>query len=114
VDTIYTLVHEQFSYHITQTEMNGQPIFDPSTPIDFAFRDSGYDREQAAFVQDNVHVGNLNVSAGIRFDHYKLRVQESAWSPRVGFAWFVPKLGVVLRGSYDRVFGTPAIEKFAA
>lgn len=110
VDTIYTLVHEQFSYHITQTEMNGQPIFDPSTPIDFAFHDSGYDREQAAFVQDNVHIGNLNVSAGIRFDHYKLRVQESAWSPRVGFAWFVPKLGVVLRGSYDRVFGTPAIE----
>jgi hypothetical protein len=110
VDTIYTLVHEGFSYHITRTEINGHPIFDPSTPLDFAFHDSGYDREQAVFVQDNVHFGNFNISAGIRFDHYRVRVEESAWSPRVGFAWYVPKLGVVFRGSYDRVFGTPAIE----
>jgi hypothetical protein len=110
VDTIYTLVHERFSYHITATEINGHPIFDPSTPLDFAFHDSAYDREQALFVQDNVHFGNFNLSAGIRFDHYRVRVEESAWSPRVGFAWFVPKLGVVFRGSYDRVFGTPAIE----
>ena len=110
VDTIYTLVHEQFSYHITTTEINGHPIFDPSTPIDFAFHDSGHDREQAIFFQDNIHFGNLNISAGIRFDHYQVRVDESAFSPRVGFAWYVPKLGVVFRGSYDRVFGTPAIE----
>lgn len=110
LDTIYTLVHERFSYHITRTEINGHPIFDPSTPLDFAFHDSGYDREQAIFVQDNVHFGNFNISAGIRFDHYRVRVEESAWSPRVGFAWYVPKLGVVFRGSYDRVFGTPAIE----
>ncbi len=105
VDTIYTLVHERFSYHITDPEG-----VDPSTPLDFAFHDSGYDREQAIFVQDNVHFGNFNISAGIRFDHYRVRVEESAWSPRVGFAWFVPKLGVVFLGSYDRVFGTPAIE----
>ena len=110
VDTIYSLVHERFSYHITATEINGHPIFDPSTPLDFAFHDSTHDREQAVFVQDNVHFGNFNISAGLRFDHYRVRVEESAWSPRLGFAWFVPKLGVVLRGSYDRVFGTPAIE----
>ena len=110
IDTIYSLVHENFSYHITRTEINGRPIFDPSTPIDFAFHDSGHDREQAAFVQDNMHFGNLNISAGIRFDHYRVQVAESAWSPRVGFAWYLPSLGVVFRGSYDRVFGTPAIE----
>ena len=110
VDSIYTFVHEQFSYHITATEINGHPIFDPLTPLNFAFHDAGYDREQAVFVQDNVHFGNLNVSAGIRFDHYRVRVEESAWSPRLGFAYYVPKLGIVLRGSYDRAFGTPAIE----
>lgn len=110
VDTIASSVYERFSYHITRTEINGHPIFDPSTPLDFAFHDSGYDREQAVFVQDAAHFGNLTVSAGIRFDHYRVRVEESAWSPRVGFAWYVPKLGVVFRGSYDRVFGTPAIE----
>jgi len=109
-DSIYSFVHEQFSYHITATEINGQPIFDPSTPPDFFFQQSGDDREQAFFVQDNAHFGNLSLSGGIRFDHYSVRVTESAWSPRFGFAWYVPKLGVVFRGSYDRAFGTPAIE----
>src|ERR1700694_1030411 len=114
-DSIYSFVHEQFSYHITATEIcqpNGtcQPIFDPSTPLDFFFHQSGDDREQAFFVQDNAHFGNLNLSGGIRFDHYSVRVTDSAWSPRFGFAWYVPKLGIVFRGSYDRAFGTPAIE----
>jgi len=109
-DVIYSFVHEAFSYHITATEINGQPIFDPSTPMDFAFHEPGHDREQAAFVQDNIHFGNVNLSAGLRFDHYRVKVEETAWSPRLGFAWYVPKLGFVLRGAYDRVFGTPAIE----
>jgi outer membrane cobalamin receptor len=109
-DAIYSLVHEQFSYHVTATEINQQPIFDPSTPIDFAFHESGDDREQAFFIQDNAHFGNLNLSGGIRFDHYSVRVTESAWSPRLGFSWYVPRLGVVFHGSYDRAFGTPAIE----
>src|ERR1700675_1549777 len=110
VDSIYSFVHEQFSYHITATELNGKPIFDPSTPLDFFFPQAGDDREQAFFVQDNAHFGNLNLSGGIRFDHYSVRVTDSAWSPRLGFAWYVPKLGIVFRGSYDRAFGTPAIE----
>jgi len=114
-DSICSFVHEQFSYHITATEIcqpNGacQPIFDPSTPIDFFFHQTDDDREQAFFVQDNAHFGNLNLSGGIRFDHYSVRVTESAWSPRFGFAWYIPKLGIVFRGSYDRAFGTPAIE----
>jgi len=114
-DSIYSFVHEQFSYHITATEIcqpSGpcQPIFDASTPLDFFFHQSTDDREQAFFVQDNAHFGNLNLSGGIRFDHYSVRVTDSAWSPRFGFAWYVPKLGVVFRGSYDRAFGTPAIE----
>jgi hypothetical protein len=61
-------------------------------------------------VQDNAHFGSFNVSGGIRFDHYSVRISDSAWSPRLGFAWYVPKLGVVFRGSYDRAFGTPATE----
>jgi len=109
-DSIYSFVHELFSYHITATELNGQPLFDPSTPLNFFFHQSGDDRELAFFVQDSAHFGNLNLSGGIRFDHYSVRVTESAWSPRFGFAWYVPKLGIVFRGSYDRAFGTPAIE----
>ena len=105
VDMIDSLVYEKFSFHITNRDG-----FDPSTPTNFAFHDSGHDREQAAFVQDNLHFGTFNLSTGIRFDHYRVQVEESAWSPRVGFSWYLPKVGVVFRGSYDRVFGTPAIE----
>ncbi len=113
-DSIYSQVHERFSYQITATELNGQPIFDPSTPLDFSFHQSADDREQAFFLQDNAHFGNLNLSGGIRFDHYDFRVTDSGWSPRFGFAWYIPKLGVVLRGSYDRAFGTPATENLLA
>jgi hypothetical protein len=109
-DSIYSFVHERFSYHITATELDGQPIFDPSTPLNFFFHQSADDREQAFFVQDNAHFGSLNLSGGIRFDHYDFRVSDAAWSPRLGFAWYSSKLGVVFRGSYDRVFGTPALE----
>ena len=113
-DSIYSFIHEQFSYNITATELCSggtcQSLFDPSTPPKFFFHQSGDDREQAFFVQDNAHFGNLNLSGGIRFDHYSVRVNDSAWSPRFGFAWYVPKLGVVFRGSYDRAFDTPAIE----
>ncbi len=104
-DSIYSLVHEQFSYQVTCPD-----CLPPSTPPSFAFHQSGDDREQAFFIQDNAHFGNLNLSGGIRFDHYSVRVADSAWSPRFGFAWYVPKLGIVFRGSYDRAFGTPAIE----
>jgi hypothetical protein len=106
-DAIYSSVHENFSYRITTFDTS---IFDPSTPPSFAFAGSGLDREQAFYVQDQMRFKNLSISAGLRFDHYSLRVGEVAWSPRLGVAWFVPKLGLVLRASYDRIFGTPAIE----
>ncbi len=106
-DAIYSSVHENFSYRITTLDTS---IFDPSTPPAFAFAGSALDREQAFYLQDQLRFKNLSLSAGLRFDHYSLRVDETAWSPRLGVAWFVPKLGLVLRASYDRVFGTPAIE----
>jgi hypothetical protein len=107
-DAIYSLVHERFSYQLCRpTNANCMPL---DAPQSFAFRESGDDREQSFFVQDNAHFGNVSVGAGIRFDHYNLRVNETAWSPRLGLAWNIPKLGLVLRGSYDRVFGTPAVE----
>ena len=108
VDAIYSLVHEQFSYQLcSPANANCVPL---SAPPSFFFHQSGDDREQAFFVQDSAHFGNFNVSAGIRFDHYSLRVDETAWSPRLGLAWYVPKLGLVIRASYDRAFNTPAVE----
>ena len=107
-DAIYSSIHEKFSYQITAA--GGQADLDPSTPLSFSFTGAGLDREQAFYAQDQIRLHNVSVSAGLRFDHYSLRVDETAWSPRLALAWYLPGLGLVLRSSYDRIFGTPASE----
>jgi outer membrane cobalamin receptor len=104
-DGYYAPVTEALQYQITDPS-----YFDPGTPLNFAFFDHRLDREQAGFAQDTMRLGNLTLSAGLRWDHYSLVVRDQAWSPRLGVAWFWPKAGVVLRASYDRTFITPAME----
>ena len=76
----------------------------------FSFPAAVRTASRPAFVQDLVRLGNWTFSAGLRFDHYRLVVDESAFSPRLGVAWYWPAAGLVLRASYDRVFQTPAFE----
>ena len=104
-DAFYSPVTEALQYQITDAS-----YFDDGTPLHFNFFDRRLDREQAAFAQDAVRLGNLTLSAGLRFDHYSLAVNDQAVSPRLGAAWYWPKAGMVLRFSYDRVFITPAME----
>jgi len=104
-DAYYAPVSEALQYRITDGA-----FFDADTPRRFSFADSRLDREQAAFVQDNIRLGRLTVSAGLRWDRYSLAVNDSAFSPRLGVAYSVPGAGLVLRLSYDRVFITPAME----
>ena len=98
-------LREQFAYRITDAAG-----FDPATPASFDFADRRPDREQALFIQDQVRLGALSVNAGLRWDHYRLVVRERAWSPRIGAAWSWPHADLVIRGSYDRAFQTPAFE----
>ena len=105
VDANFGSVREAFSYTLTDPT-----YFEPSTPATFSFSGQGSDREQAAFVQDQLRVGAWTINAGLRWDHYSLLVQEQAVSPRVGVAWSWPRADLVLRASYDRAFQTPAIE----
>jgi outer membrane cobalamin receptor len=105
LDANFGSVRETFSYMLTDPTQ-----FDPSTPPTFSFAGRGTDREQAAFVQDQLRVGAWTVNAGLRWDHYRLLVSEQAVSPRVGVAWSWPRADLVLRASYDRAFQTPAIE----
>lgn len=105
VDFIYSPVNEALQYAITN------PLqFDPDTPSRFSFMGTGLDREQSFFIQDTFHARNWNVSAGIRFDHYSLATNASAWSPRLGISRYFPSLGLLVHVSYDRAFQTPAIE----
>jgi outer membrane cobalamin receptor len=98
-------LHEALSYRITDPSQ-----FDPDTPRRFSFGNRAQDREQAAFVQDLIRFGNFTVNAGLRWDHYRLLVDENAVSPRLGVSYYWPGADLVFRGSYDRIFQTPAFE----
>jgi len=98
-------VREEFAYTITDAT-----AFDPDTPSAFNFADRQPDREQALFVQDQIRAGQWTFNAGLRWDHYRLVVRDDAFSPRLAVAWSWPEQNLVLRGSYDRAFQTPAIE----
>lgn len=98
-------IHEAFGYRITDADR-----FAPATPATLSFDDRADDREQAVFVQDQIRVGAWTMSAGVRWDHYRLLVDEQAISPRLAAAWSWPRADLVVRVSYDRAFQTPATE----
>jgi hypothetical protein len=105
VEADFGSIRERFDYVLADPAR-----FDPSTPLAFSFSGRAPDREQAAFVQDLVRLGRWTLSAGLRWDHYHLVVDERAVSPRLGVARFWPGANLVLHASYDRAFQTPAFE----
>jgi outer membrane cobalamin receptor len=98
-----TFLHERFGDVITDFTR-----FDPGTPGSFDFAGAKPDLEQSAFVQDQIRLGKWTLSAGLRWDHYQLLVSQNAVSPRLGLAYYFPKLDLVLHASYDRIFQTPS------
>ena len=104
-------LQEDFSDIITDPSR-----FDPGTPLHFVFpgnRPSDGTRpdlEQAAYAQDLIRYGNWTFSAGLRWDHYQLLVNQNALSPRLAAARFFPSAGLVVHFSYDRVFQTPSAD----
>jgi hypothetical protein len=76
----------------------------------FAFTGQRPDLEQAAYVQDLIRLGNWTINAGLRWDHYQLLLNQNAVSPRVAMSRYFPTLGLILHGSYDRIFQTPSFE----
>ena len=104
-DMILSPIKEGLDYQITNAA-----VFTPETPGSFHFADRRTAREASLFVQDNLALGAVSVSAGVRWDRYALVVRESAFSPRLGVAWAPGDRDLVFRASYDRAFQTPAIE----
>ena len=105
VESDNTFLHENFSDTITDPTQ-----FDPDTPSTFAFADRRPDLEQSAFIEDLIRLGNWTVSAGLRWDHYQLLLNENGFSPRLSVGRFIPSANVVLHASFDRVFQTPSFE----
>ncbi len=105
VESDNIFLHEHFADVITDPSQ-----FDPGTPTRFSFLGNRPDLEQSAFVQDLIRLGNWTISAGLRWDHYQLIVNQNAVSPRLGVARYFAKADLLLHASYDRVFQTPSFE----
>ncbi len=105
VESDNAFLHEKFDYVITDPSQ-----FDPDTPLTLSFADSRPDLEQSAFVEDLIRLGRWTVSAGLRWDHYQLILNENGVSPRVSVGYYLPSMKTVLHVSYDRVFQTPSFE----
>ena len=105
----FSSIREDLSFHIATYRVGTVRIFDADIPRDFQFHGRSPGRTQSGFIQDAWHAGNFSLSAGLRFDHYRLVAREQAWSPRLGASYQVPRTGLVLRGSYDRVFQIPVV-----
>jgi len=99
-------LHENFAYTITDPTQ-----FDDGTPTSPApFFATDLDLEPSAFVEDLIRLGKWTISAGLRWDHYQLLLNQSAWSPRASIGRSIPSLNMVLHASFDRVFQTPSFE----
>src|SRR5262249_20586805 len=83
---------------------------DREIPSTFQFNERRRGQTESAFVSDMLRAKGLTASVGLRFDRYELIHDEKSWSPRLSVAYDLPRAGIVLRGSYDRVFQIPAIE----
>ncbi|HTF72719.1 MAG TPA: TonB-dependent receptor, partial [Edaphobacter sp.] len=105
VESDAIFLHEHFNYKITNPD-----DFDDDTPQTSSFADQRPDLEQSGFVEDLIRLGNWTVSAGLRWDHYQLLLNQNAFSPRISVGRYVPSLNMVLHASFDRVFQTPSFE----
>lgn len=103
VESDNTFLHERFADVITDPSQ-----FDPGTPATFSFLGDRPDLEQSVFVQDLIRLGRWTLSAGIRWDHYQLVVNQNAVSPRLGVSRYFTKSDLLVYAAYDRVFQTPS------
>jgi hypothetical protein len=98
-----TFLSENTGYHITDPSQ-----FDAETPIEFHFLGNRPDLEQSLFVQDQIHLNNWTISAGLRWDHYQLLLNRQALDPRLSVSRYFPSASLLVHFSYDRVFQTPS------
>lgn len=106
IESDTTFLHEDFSYTITDPSQ-----FDDDTPGTLPpLIQQRPDLEQAAFIEDVFHLNKWTLSAGLRWDHYQLLLNQNALSPRISIGRYLPSLCMVLHASFDRVFQTPSSE----
>ncbi|HWT00538.1 MAG TPA: TonB-dependent receptor [Pyrinomonadaceae bacterium] len=115
-----TPVSEDFSFYTTDpfedlVDEDGNVVPNPvnaftaADPFVFSGRRTG--RSFSFYAQDQfTPVRNLTVAAGLRYDNYRLVIQEDAFSPRIAVGYFIPRTQTTLRASYNRLFQFPPAE----
>ncbi len=112
-----TALTEGFHFGITDPDFNNpaSPDFLPGLlPFDltrggneFQFHGHRIIKQQAAYAQDSITLGNATVMLGLRFDNYNGIAKGKLLQPRVGVSYLVKRTNTVLRASYTRNFETP-------
>ena len=115
-----TPVDEHFSFYPTtafpdledeEGNVFPNPVNNFNAAKPFVFDQSKTGRTLSAYVQDRFTAfKNLTLDLGIRYDNYKLLISDHAFSPRLGFAYYIPKTKTTLRASYNRLFQPPPAE----
>ncbi|HEX8772151.1 MAG TPA: TonB-dependent receptor [Pyrinomonadaceae bacterium] len=116
----WTPVREQFSFYTTDpfddlVDENGAIVPNPvnnftaANPFTFSGHKTG--RMVSLYAQDQFTLfRNLTVSAGLRYDHYKLIISEGGLSPRLALGYYIARTQTTLRASYNRFFQPPPAE----
>jgi hypothetical protein len=114
-----TQLHEQFTFGITDptdpafADENGD-FNEALAPFDLtnggsplAYDQSFTIKQQSAYVQDDIKLGDVSLKLGLRLDHYGGLTSATLVQPRLGASYAVPGAGTVLRASYGRTMETP-------
>ncbi|MBI4913880.1 MAG: TonB-dependent receptor [Acidobacteria bacterium] len=105
----YPLV-EHFRFAVTDQAFAADPG-DPLYPFTAAgggaiwrFDGSLTPRLASAYLQNDLHLGDWFIAAGLRYDHYTVaEVTQALLQPRLGLSHALPWRTTVLRASYDRL-----------
>lgn len=109
-------ITERFRFAITDPELvadPGEPLYayTPAGGRVFRFQDSLRPALASAYVQNDFHLGNWFLAAGLRYDRYTVKTQVQAeLQPRLGLSYHLDGSGTVFRASYDRLLITPENE----
>ncbi len=104
---------ERFTLAVTDPE-----DVDPDSPVlaytidqPFLFNAKHTGTRASWYVQDHVRITqHFSADVGLRFDYYDLLIHDTAFSPRIGLAYYLERTGTVFRASYNRLFDTPSLE----
>ena len=119
-DILLTPIQELFQFTVSDPDFSEEegslkasigPLLSQSlTDEPFRFYNRKSCLEWSGYFQDHFNWKNWSFSLGIRYDNYRFLIHDSAWSPRIGMAYFIPKTQTRFHFTYDRAFQTPSNE----